>query len=293
MHSSIAILLSRIRLPAMAAVLGLLIAGRFVAVLPGGWPVGLGGIALILVLMRAGTVRRPPVVVRPPVTGSWLALNSPATRVPSHGVQGYGQAYAIDLVYDPSDVYDRDGEPGGPANSGAGQASARPGFAWWPPARRPEEFPGFGQPVLAPADGVVVRVHDRERDHWSRNSPLGLLYVFTVELLREVFGPSRVVGNHVVIDLGDGVYAALMHLRRRSVRVKAGDRVRAGEQIAECGNSGNTSEPHLHFQLMDHRRIGFAAGLPFRFSSPDGTPLDMPRNGARLVVSPPAKRVSA
>lgn len=271
----------------MAALLGLLIADPFVSALPGGWPVGLSGIALIVVLMRAGTVRRPPVMVRPPVTGSWLALNSPETRVPSHGVQAYGQTYAIDLVYDPGDA-----EPAGSATSAAGQTLARPGFAWWPPVRRPEEFPGFGQPVLASADGVVVRVHDRERDHWSRNSPLGLLYVFTVELLRELLGPSRIVGNHVVIDLGDGVYAAFMHLRRRSIRVKPGDRVRAGEQIAECGNSGNTSEPHLHFQLMDHPRIGVAAGLPFRFCSPDGTPLDVPRNGARLVVSPPAKRVS-
>ena len=38
--------------------------------------------------------------------------------------------------------------------------------------------------------------------------------------------------------------------------------VRAGEQIGECGNSGNSSEPHLHFQLQDHQRVAIAAGLP-------------------------------
>ena len=209
--------------------------------------------------------------MRPPVTGPWRALNSPATRVPSHGIQGYGQAYAIDLVYDPADP-----------------AHPRPRFGWWPPARRPQDFPAFGQPVYAPADGVVVRVHDRERDHWSRTSPLGLLYLFTAELLRELTGPSRVVGNHVVIDLGDGVYAVLAHLRRRSIRVTAGQHVRAGDQIAECGNSGNSTEPHLHFQLMDHPAIAVAAGLPFRFTAADGAPLDTPPNGQRLHAPHPA-----
>ena len=135
---------------------------------------------------------------------------------------------------------------------------------------------------------MVVRVHDRERDHWSRTSPLGLLYSLTVELLRELTGPSRIVGNHVVIDLGDGVYAALAHLRRRSIRVTTGQHVRAGDQIAECGNSGNTTEPHLHFQLMDHPSVAVAAGLPFRFRAADGTPLDTPPNGQRLPASCPA-----
>ena len=45
----------------------------------------------------------------------------------------------------------------------------------------------------------------------------------------------------------------------------AGDRVATGQQLAECGNSGNSSEPHLHFQLMDHPSVLLAAGLPLRF----------------------------
>ncbi len=71
-------------------------------------------------------------------------------------------------------------------------------------------------------------------------------------LLVELLGPGRILGNHVVLDLGDEVYAALAHLRRGSVRVRPGDRVAAGQQLAACGNSGNSTEPHLHFQLMDH-----------------------------------------
>lgn len=264
MSDRIAIALSRLRIPAFVAVLALGIAGQFAGT-PGGPLPWIAELAIIVVLLRAGTLRREPVAVRSPLIGRWMAMNSPATRVPSHGVQAYGQAYALDLVHDPI-------------------GGSRPGFGWWPLARHPQDFPGFGRPVLAPADGVVVRVHDRERDHWSRTSPLGLLYLFTVELFRDLFGPSRVLGNHVVLDLGGRVYAVTAHLRRRSTRVAVGQHVRAGEQIAECGNSGNSSEPHLHFQLQDHPRVALAAGIPFRFTDADGSPNDLPGNHQHLLV---------
>ena len=78
-----------------------------------------------------------------------------------------------------------------------------------------------------------------------------------------------------------GVYAALAHLRRGSVRVRPGDRVAAGQPLAECGNSGNSSEPHLHFQLMDHPSVLLAAGLPLRFAAyrvGDADRAGVPRN---------------
>ena len=150
------------------------------------------------VYLRLGTVRGPAVEVAMPVAGRWLAYNSPGSRVPSHHLHAYGQTYAIDLVHDPAD-------------------RPRPGLAWWPLARRPGDFPGFGRPVLAPAEGTVVRAHDRERDHWSRTSPLALLYLVAEGMVRELLGPGRILGNHLVLDLGGGVYAALAHLRRGSV----------------------------------------------------------------------------
>jgi murein DD-endopeptidase MepM/ murein hydrolase activator NlpD len=111
----------------------------------------------------------------------------------------------------------------------------------------------------------VVRAHDAERDHWSRTSPPAMLYLVAEGMVRELLGPGRILGNHVVLDLGDGVYAALAHLRRGSVRVRPGDLVAAGQQLAACGNSGNSTEPHLHFQLMDHPSVLLAAGLPVAF----------------------------
>lgn len=67
---------------------------------------------------------------------------------------------------------------------------------------------------MAPATGVVVRVTDWQRDHWSRNSWPGVLYVLIEGSIRELTGPGRILGNHVVLDLGNGVYAAFGHLQR-------------------------------------------------------------------------------
>jgi Peptidase family M23 len=207
-----------------------------------------GGLALLV--LRTEQPDREPIVVRPPVRGRWIAINSPATRVPSHGTRELGQAYAIDLVHAPD-----------------------PDVEWrpvhrWPPARRPESFPGFGVPIVAPADGVVAAASGWQRDHWSRNSPLGLAYLMAEMIIRALLSMLDgrfVIGNHVVLDLGDGVFAVFAHLRRGSLKVRRGDWVRAGDQLGECGNSGNTSEPHLHFHLMDRHRPVIAAGLPFSF----------------------------
>jgi murein DD-endopeptidase MepM/ murein hydrolase activator NlpD len=259
-------------MPLLWSAAALLVGGAFL-----GGPAWMGPAGLVLLVaglalyFRVGTVRRPPVEVAAPVAGRWQALNSPADKVPSHGLQAYGQTYAIDLVHDPA-------------------GGSRPEFGGGPSFRPPTDYPAFGQPVLVPADGVVVRAHGRERDHRSRSSWPSLLYLMVEGSLRELTGPSRILGNHVVLDLGDGVYAAFAHLRRGSLRVAKGQPVGAGEQVAECGNSGNSTEPHLHFQLMDHRSVLFAAGLQFRLDrfEVDGTvQAGVPANGQPFTTSPP------
>jgi murein DD-endopeptidase MepM/ murein hydrolase activator NlpD len=129
----------------------------------------------------------------------------------------------------------------------------------------------------------------------SRTSVPGLLYLLVESMVREVLGAGRVVGNHIVVDQGDGRYAMYAHLQRHSATVRPGDRVTAGQQIARCGNSGNSTEPHLHFQIMDGPRPAFAAGLPFTFTGGPvprtGELLDQATSSAdsRSIVSPTSR----
>ncbi|WP_341856865.1 M23 family metallopeptidase [Brachybacterium sp. GPGPB12] len=64
-------------------------------------------------------------------------------------------------------------------------------------------------------------------------------------------------------DVPAGTVAVLAHLRRGSPTVRAGERVRAGQVLGQCGNSGNSSDPHVHVQLMDGPDITTAKGVPF------------------------------
>ncbi|MGW5069672.1 M23 family metallopeptidase [Streptomyces cyaneofuscatus] len=260
-------------------VLFALMIGEFVTDLPGpGWATTFLPAMIVLALMVATTTLqtraaaprgepRPPVEVDPPVTGRWSALNSPADKVPSHGTHVYGQTYAIDIVAEPEVA---DGEP-----------PARPAFRWlWPLFRRNRAFPAFGTPLLAVADATVVRASDGQRDHLSRTSLAGLVYLMLIEgNVRSIAGEHRVLGNHVVLDLGDGTYAVYAHVRRGSLKVAAGDRVRAGQGIGRVGNSGNTTEPHLHFHLMDGPDPDDARGVPFTWRG-----VGVPANGETFTV---------
>lgn len=212
----------------------------------------LAGLALPFVLFALAFVGPPradrdPVTTGPPVRGRWVAVNGPGSKVPSHGVRSYGQAYAVDVLHP---------QPAG--------GSAKIG--WGLRTRAPSSYPSFGEPVLAVADGTVVSATDWMRDHRGRDTWPTLAWMLIVEaFVRELGGARWILGNHVVVDHGDGVWSAYAHLRRGSTAVGVGDRVAAGQQLAEVGNTGNTSEPHLHFQLMDAPHVTGAAGLPWRW----------------------------
>jgi murein DD-endopeptidase MepM/ murein hydrolase activator NlpD len=231
------------------------------------------GVPLTLIPL---TREQPAAVdVEPPVAGRWLVANSPTDKVPSHGTNGHGQTYAFDVVYDPHD--------------GARPEPEGLGFA------DPEDYPAFGREVLAAADGTVVAVHDRARDHRCRTTGFAYGLMLAEGMLREAFGSKPMLGNHVTIEIADGVYASAAHLQRGSAAVRVGEHVRAGQVIARCGNSGNSSEPHVHFQLMDRPRPFTAAGIPFafpRFAGPE-RPTGIPRNDEHLEVPERAGRFTS
>ncbi|MCD9153379.1 murein hydrolase activator EnvC family protein [Aeromicrobium duanguangcaii] len=196
---------------------------------------------------------RDPVHVASPVRGRWTVVHSPASAVPSHGVRAYGQSHAVDIIH--------------PRPEGT-----KPSYPLLGGFERPERFSSFGEPILAVADGTVVRVLDGRRDHLSRTSWLAFAYMMVIDGVRDLGGPGAVIGNHVVIDHGDGVHSLYAHVRRGTAAVGVGDQVAAGEVVGTVGNSGNTSEPHLHFQLMDRAQPLRAAGLPMRFDGLTQTP---------------------
>lgn len=204
-----------------------------------------------------------PVVLQLPVTGRWLARNSPARRVPSHGSNLLGTTYSVDLV----------GVDGRGRSAPWGWAAA---FGTEPP----ERFTGFGRPILAPVDGVVVAAHDGEEDHVARRSQLTLVGYMLRQRSRYRRGGIRAIaGNHVIIEArAGGPYVTLVHLKSGSVTARPGDRVAAGRQIGECGNSGNSTQPHLHIQVTDSPDWETCRGLPMAFRFADGS-VGMPGEG--------------
>jgi murein DD-endopeptidase MepM/ murein hydrolase activator NlpD len=72
-------------------------------------------------------------------------------------------------------------------------------------------------------------------------------------------------GNYVLLDHGDGEYSLLAHLIPGSLAVKPADRVVAGQLLGRCGNSGHSSEPHLHYHLQTSAKVGDGDGLPAQF----------------------------
>jgi Peptidase family M23 len=220
---------------------------------------------------------RPPVVLALPFTNSWMAVNTPARRVPSHGTHFGGQTYALDFV----------------AVDERRRTSEVRDWRTFMTAEPVERFTGFGQPILAPSDGRVVAVHDGELDLTARRSPVAAVPYLLTQGSRLRRGFQSVVGNHVIIELDEpGAYVLLAHLRQGSVAVARGDSVTTGQRVGECGNSGNSTQPHLHLQVMDRVDLVHSRGLPVTFrdyvawsrnGEPRAVAVGVPRHRERIT----------
>jgi murein DD-endopeptidase MepM/ murein hydrolase activator NlpD len=114
---------------------------------------------------------------------------------------------------------------------------------------------GFGADVVAVADGSVAAVFDGMPEQKPAMPATGLR------------GPRDYSGNHVSLQISPGVWAVYAHLQPGSITVKTGDDVKKGQVIGKLGNSGNSSGPHLHFQLSDGPEITTSTSLPFALDS--------------------------
>jgi hypothetical protein len=130
-----------------------------------------------------------------------------------------------------------------------------------------EDYGCFGVTVVAPASGRVVVARDGAPDRTPGDPD-----------------PADLGGNQVVIELASRTYLQIAHLKQGSVAVSEGQMVHEGQPIGQCGNSGRSTEPHIHLnhQLNDPRVYPgmFAVGLPLFFRDHYGPP--MPEGGIRF-----------
>jgi len=111
-----------------------------------------------------------------------------------------------------------------------------------------EDYYTFGKELIAPCDGEIVLVVDGIKD----NKPGEL-------------NPMYAPGNSVIIQTDKNEYLFFAHFKQNTIKVKQGQKVKQGELLGLCGNSGNSSEPHLHFHIQNVEDMNTATGVKCYF----------------------------
>jgi hypothetical protein len=114
-------------------------------------------------------------------------------------------------------------------------------------------YPGYGAPVYAVADGIVTTV----RNDMAENTPPDGPHTFATA--------NDFAGNLIVERIGARRFALYAHLQGASIHLKKGEKIRRGQVIGRLGNSGNSSGPHLHFHVCDANSALGCEGAPFVF----------------------------
>lgn len=183
-----------------------------------------------------------PLTIGPPLAGKgWIAANGccapgfphRSSFVPVNGMLINAQRFAIDWMRMNDGGYMVVGDPS-----------------------RNENWANYGADIIAVADGTVIETLDEFDD----NKPGALPDPKTITV-------KNIGGNYIVLDLGNGLYGFYAHLKRGSLKVRVGDKVRKGDKLALLGNTGNSSAPHLHFHIMDGPSVLGSNGVPYVIES--------------------------
>ncbi|MGE0702583.1 MAG: M23 family metallopeptidase [Vicinamibacterales bacterium] len=202
---------------------------------------GSGTDAIAMEGLEVAVATEAPRMVGPPLEGEhWLAANGPDNNIDHRrtllsltGEARLAQRFAIDWVQLYDDGRTFRGDP-----------------------LRNDSYRSFGANVLAVADGVVVGTLDGIPENTP--DPVARAVPMT---------PRTLIGNYVLLDIGDGAWAVYAHLQLGSVRVRQGDRVRRGEVLGRVGNTGNSTEAHLHFHIADRSSPIDSEGIPYGFDA--------------------------
>ena len=189
-----------------------------------------------------------PIAYRAPVNGRWYVLAS--GDVAQHHRWVVSSEYALDIARMNADMRTYTGD-----------------------GAHLTDYITYRQPILAVADGVVVAMRNDRQDNEAMLRQPGEAvdaYMHRVVAAQQAImmqgGFAAAAGNYVLIRHANGEHSLYAHLHQGSVRVSVGDTVSAGAQIGEAGSSGNSTEPHLHFQLIDGPDLNTARGLPIIFT---------------------------
>ncbi len=189
------------------------------------------------------------VTVKFPLKGEWVALRTPSKSIPTHGTEFFGQKYAFDFMRlgPVKDI---------PYSKSVfqhllGRVSIEHCYCW-------------NEPVFAPFDGVVRAIGD------GCEEPKKISLI--KDMLRLSFHPPKlsgedlkpIAGNYVILEGSMGI-ALFAHLKQGSVNVSAGQQVKCGDVLGNVGHSGNSTMPHLHFQMMDNVNPFKAQGILCKF----------------------------
>lgn len=206
---------------------------------------------------------RAPIIVAAPLRGSdWLAqaANGPDSYhrralMIEGGHAWLAQRYAIDFEM---------------FHMINGKAST-----WKGPENQNSSYFCYDQPIYSVAAGRVVEVEDGLPENVPHSNK------FAIDLTWQNAG-----GNHVIVDIGYGLYAFYAHMRPGSVAVKQGDVVTAGQLLGHVGNTGSSYEPHLHFHIIDRPQFLSGQGVPYEFTNFSTSPkIDIQSNSNSDVVT--------
>lgn len=160
-----------------------------------------------------------------PFRGAWTVFWGGDTKELNYHVVSKAQKNAFDIV-----IKDKNGK------------------SYKTNGKNNEDYYAFGKEFFAPCDGIIVSVVDGVKD----NKPGEM-------------NPVYVPGNSVILKTVNNEYLLFAHFKNHSIKVKEGQNVKQGQLLGFCGNTGNSSEPHLHFHIQNVEDMNIATGVKCYF----------------------------
>jgi hypothetical protein len=202
------------------------------------------GEAHAVVLAPLVVSNESPIVVSPPLRGDWIAGDSVNNRptaahrralLVDDGHAWLAQRYAIDWV----------------------QYQTIDGVraTWKGPEDKNDSYFCYNQPIYSVAAGKVVGMADGLPDNVPHSGKNAI-----------AIDANNAAGNHLVVEIAPGRYVLYAHMRPGTVQVKVGDTVKVGDILGQVGNTGNSTEPHLHMHIDDRPSFLTGNGVPYEFT---------------------------